>query len=421
MTKRRVTQTENMRTILHSDLNNFYASVECIKNPALKNRPVVVVGSKEDRHGVVLAKNEIAKKMGVRTGDVYWEARQKCGKELAEVQANHADYRRVSKIVHKIYEQYTDRIESFGIDECWLDVTESVALFGGGRALAEELRERVKRETGLTVSVGVSWNKVFAKLGSDMKKPDAVTEITPENYKTTVWKLPVQELLYVGKRTQEKLNCIGVYTIGDLAAASEERLNSLLGKWGGYLYKYANGWDDSPVALAGEEEEVKSVSHSLTVYRDLINDDDVKMVIRLLADAVCSRVREMGLGRARTVHVSVRASDLHWFQKQGKLPVPTSNATEVAKAAFALYKELYRWEQPVRGVGVALSEFGEEARQLDLFGSEEQELKLQKLDGAIDGLRKKYGNHVIRSAILYSDPKIKDADVTIEPPPDEFI
>ena len=409
-----------MRTILHSDLNNFYASVECIKNPEIKDKPVVVVGSKEDRHGVVLAKNQIAKELGVRTGDVYWQARQKCGKELVEVQANHADYARFSKRVHKIYEQYTDRIESFGIDECWLDVTESVALFGGARKLAEELREHVKRETGLTVSIGVSWNKVFAKLGSDMKKPDAVTEITKENYRSTVWKLPVEDLLYVGRATKEKLNRIGVYTIGDLARTNEERLISLLGKWGGYLYAYANGLDESPVAYAAEEEKAKSVGHSLTTYRDLTCDEDVQLVIRLLADAVCSRMRDMGLEQANTVHVSIRASDLHWVQKQGKLPHPTSNATEVAKAAFRLYKEVYRWESNVRGVGVALSDFCADVRQLDMFGDAVQEEKLKKLDGAIDGLRKKYGNRIIRSAIVYEDPKLRDLDLDKEPPPEKF-
>lgn len=409
-----------MRTILHSDLNNFYASVECIKNPAIKDKPVVVVGSKEDRHGVVLAKNQIAKTMGVKTGDVYWMAEQKCGKELVQVQANHADYLHVSRLVHKIYEQFTDRIESFGIDECWLDVTESVNLFGGGRALAENLRERVKRETGLTVSVGVSWNKIFAKLGSDMKKPDEVTEITKENYRSTVWKLPVEDLLYVGRATKEKLNRIGVYTIGDLACTKEERLVSLLGKWGGYLYSYANGLDESPVAYSGEEEKAKSVSHSLTVYRDLTSDEDVQMVIRLLSDAVCSRMREMGLEQARTVHVSLRGSDLHWVQKQGKLSRPTSNATEVAREAFRLYKEVYRWESSLRGVGIAVSDFEKDVRQLDMFGNAEQEEKLKKLDGAIDGLRKKYGNRVIQSALLYNDPKLRDLDLDKEPPPEEL-
>mgnify|MGYP002799876825 FL=1 len=202
-----------MRTILHSDLNNFYASVECLRNPEIREKPVVVVGSKEDRHGIVLAKNMIAKKAGVKTGDVYWEARQKCGNTLVEVQADFAEYLKVSKEVRKIYEDYTDRIEAYGIDECWLDVTASLNLFGSGVQIANTIRERIKKEIGITVSVGVSWNKIFAKLGSDMKKPDAVTEITEGNYKEIVWSLPVEDLLYVGNATKQKLNRIGVKTV----------------------------------------------------------------------------------------------------------------------------------------------------------------------------------------------------------------
>ena len=179
-----------MRTILHSDLNNFYASVECLRNPEIRNFPVVVVGSKEDRHGIVLAKNMIAKNLGVKTGDVYWEAKQKCGDTLVEVPADFSTYINVSREVRKIYEDYADRIEAYGIDECWLDVSSSLKLFGSGREIAETIRERIKTEIGLTVSIGVSWNKIFAKLGSDMKKPDAVTEITPDNYKQKVWSYP---------------------------------------------------------------------------------------------------------------------------------------------------------------------------------------------------------------------------------------
>lgn len=219
-----------MRTILHSDLNNFYASVECLKNPAIKDKPVVVVGSKEDRHGVVLAKNDIAKSKGVKTGDMYWEALQKCGPTLVEVQADFSSYLNMSKKVRKIYSDYTDQIEAYGIEECWLDVTYS-KIFGNGEQIAEQIRNRVKKEIGLTVSVGVSWNKIFAKLGSDMKKPDAVTVITPENYKDVVWTLPVEDLLYVGKAAKTKLNKINIKTIGELANSDENLLVNLLGKW----------------------------------------------------------------------------------------------------------------------------------------------------------------------------------------------
>ncbi len=403
--------TLNMRTILHSDLNNFYASVECLRNPEIRNFPVVVVGSKEDRHGIVLAKNMIAKGYGVKTGDVYWEAKQKCGGTLIEVQADFSTYINVSREVRKIYEDYADRIEAYGIDECWLDVSSSLKLFGGGREIAEIIRERIKKEIGLTVSIGVSWNKIFAKLGSDMKKPDAVTEITPENYKTKVWTLPVEDLLYVGRATQQKLNRIGIKTIGDLAQADEQTLVNLLGKWGSYLHTFANGKDESPVTKIGEEESIKSIGNSLTVYRDLVDDNDVEPVIYLLADSICARMREAGLNKARTVHVYARANNLVGFQKQGKLSRPSGTVHDVAKTAFKLFKEVYPWEKPVRSLGISVSGFLFGNEQLDLFGDLEKDEKQKRLDNAIDKLRAKYGNNIIQAAIVYNDPKLKDLDI----------
>ncbi len=400
-----------MRTILHSDLNNFYASVECLRNPEIRDKPVVVVGSKEDRHGIVLAKNMIAKQAGVKTGDIYLEARQKCGNTLVEVQADFAEYLKVSKEVRKIYEDYTDRIEAYGIDECWLDVTASLNLFGNGVQIANTIRERVKKEIGITVSVGVSWNKIFAKLGSDMKKPDAVTEITEENYREVVWSLPVEDLLYVGHATKQKLNRIGVKTIGQLAQSDEGLLVRMLGKWGNYLHTFANGKDNSPVTTVDEEENIKSIGNSLTVYRDLKNEEDVRMVIHLLSDSVAARMREAGLTRARTVHLYARASDLSGYQKQGKLPRPCSNAIEISKKAFELFREVYPWQSYVRGLGVSVSDFCFGAEQLDLFGSLEKDEKQRRLDAAVDKLRQKYGNNVIQSAIVYKDPKIRDMDV----------
>ncbi len=400
-----------MRTILHSDLNNFYASVECLRNPEIRNFPVVVVGSKEDRHGIVLAKNMIAKGFGVKTGDVYWEAKQKCGGTLIEVQADFSTYINVSREVRKIYEDYADRIEAYGIDECWLDVSSSLKLFGNGREIAETIRERIKKEIGLTVSIGVSWNKIFAKLGSDMKKPDAVTEITPENYKLKVWTLPVEDLLYVGKATQQKLNRMGIKTIGDLAQADEQTLVNLLGKWGSYLHTFANGKDESPVTKIGEEESIKSIGNSLTVYRDLVDDNDVEPVIYLLADSVCARMREAGLNKARTVHVYARANNLVGFQKQGKLSRPSGTMQDVAKTAFKLFKEVYPWEKPVRSLGISVSGFLFGNEQLDLFGDLEKDEKQKRLDNAIDKLMAKYGNNIIQAAIVYNDPKLKDLDI----------
>lgn len=400
-----------MRTILHSDLNNFYASVECLRNPEIRDKPVVVVGSKEDRHGIVLAKNMIAKSAGVKTGDVYWEAKQKCGKNMIEVQADFVTYLQVSRAVRKIYEDYTDRIEAYGIDECWLDVTASESIFGGGEVIAEAIRYRIKKELGLTVSIGVSWNKIFAKLGSDMKKPDAVTVITKENYKQKVWTLPVEELLYVGKATKRKLNRIGVTTIGELANTPMNILTDMLGKSGEYLYAFANGADASPVVTVGEEENIKSIGNSLTVYRDLKDDEDVKMIIYLLADSIAARMRESGMNKARTVHVYARASDLSGFHKQGRTSRPTGSVHDIAELAFKLFKEVYPWRENVRGVGVSVSDFYFGPEQLDLFGMLQKDEKQLRIDEAVDKLRKKYGNNIIRLATVYKDPKIKDLDI----------
>ena len=275
------------RCILHSDLNNFYASVECLRRPELKDKPIAVCGSFEDRHGVVLAKNMPAKAMGVKTGEVFWQARKKCP-ELVSVPADFPAYVAVSRRVREIYARYTDRIEPFGIDECWLDVTESGFLFGSGREIADRIREEVKREIGVTVSVGVSWNKIFAKLASDMKKPDAVTEITRRNFRETAWRLPVSDLLYVGKATAKKLSYMGISTIGDLARADEDALTRELGKWGKVLQIYACGDDDSPVAAEDSRREIKSVGNSLTSYRDLTTEEDVRMLLLMLSESAAS-------------------------------------------------------------------------------------------------------------------------------------
>ena len=400
-----------MRTVLHSDLNNFYASVECRKNPEIRNKPVVVIGSKEDRHGIVLAKNTVAKALGVKTGDVYWEAKRKCGDSLVEVKADFPAYLAVSREVKKIYADYTDKIESYGIDECWLDVTHCQKLFGGGYNLAELIRTRIKEELGLTVSIGVSWNKVFAKLGSDMKKPDAVTEITLQNYKQKVWTLPVRELLYVGKATQQKLNAAGIKTIGDLALTDVNRLYAMLGKWGGYLHAYANGKDDSPVASAGDEKDVKSIGNSLTAFRDLKSIAEVELVSWLPADSVRCRMRESGFEKARTVHIFARSYALKSYAKQGKLSNPFCNMKDIATLAFSLFNEVYPWTNDVRALGVTVSDFDSGNEQLSLFSSGENEQKQTRLNAAIDSIRKKYGNKIIRPATVFSDPRLSELDI----------
>lgn len=399
-----------MRTILHSDLNNFYASVECRRRPELAGKPVIVCGSKEDRHGIVLAKNMLAKSCGVRTGDVIWEAKRKCP-GVVEIPADFPEYLRFSKKVRRIYERYTDRVEAFGIDECWLDVTESLSLFGSGREIAEEIRNSVKSELGVTVSVGVSYNKIFAKLASDLKKPDAVTVISAENYRDIVWSLPAEELLYVGKATKRKLSGVGIYTIGDIARAEESFLLRRLGKWGSYLWRFANGLDDTEVVRVGEEENVKSIGNSLTNYRDLENEEEVFTLIWLLADSVAMRLRESGLGRARTVHLWVRDTKLSDFGRQARLPRASRSGSEIGAFACKLFSESYPWREKVRGVGVSVSGFERGNEQLDLFSDFGREEKSERLDETLDRIRKKYGNNIIQRAVIKKDKRLSELDV----------
>lgn len=398
-----------MRTILHSDLNNFYASVEVMKNPDYRDVPLVVTGSVEDRHGIVLAKNQLAKNLGVKTGEVLWEARRKCGENLVRVTADFSSYNRVSKAVKAIYGRFTNHIESFGIDECWLDVTDGVKNFGNGEEIAEKIRKAVKEEIGVTVSIGVSFNKIFAKLGSDMKKPDAITVIDKNNYKETVWKLPAKDLLYVGRATEKKLKSIGISTIGDIANTDVKILTSLLGVWGKTLHTYANGEDDTPVADV--RSVAKSIGNSLTDYKDLTNFDEVKTLILLLSESVAARLRASGLGKAGTVKLSVTDNQLRYYQKQMKIPVPTSSSVEIANYCYDMFKAIYKWENPVRGAGVAVSGFTQGSIQLSLLEDRDKSDRRDKLDAAVDGIRKKYGNNSVQRARILSDKKLSEMDI----------
>lgn len=296
------------RVILHSDLNNFYASAECILFPEFKNKPLAVCGDEKARHGIVLAKSEEAKKYGVRTGDVIWEAKRKCP-HLVIRPARFSVYTKLSKEVRDIYGRFTDHIEPFGIDECWLDVTKS-GVFGSGYEIAEQIRRAVREELGLSVSVGVSFNKVFAKLASDLKKPDAVSVVDRSNFREKIYGLPVTDLLFVGKSMAARLEKIGVRTIGALAAAEPAFLQSYLGKWGQTLSTYARGEDDSPVRHIEEAQELKSIGNSTTWREDILNLSDVKRVLYILSESVASRLKDAGLGKANTVHLWVRDRDL---------------------------------------------------------------------------------------------------------------
>ena len=329
---REVRKTE--RTVLHVDCNAFYASVECLYHPELRTRPVAVGGEAEKRHGIILAKNQQAKICGVTTGEALWQARQKCP-DLVILPPDYGKYIRFSRLCREIYGDYSPQVESFGLDECWLDVTGTPRLAAlGPRLLAEEIRERVKEELGITVSVGVSYNKIFAKLGSDYRKPDAVTVFGRESMREKIWPIDVAELLYVGRATERKLRAFGVSTIGELALTPVEWLQGWFGKWGLMLHCFANGLDSSPVARTGEESIIKSIGNSTTTPRDLTCEQDADIIFWMLCESVAARLREGGF-RCRTVQISLRTNELFCFERQMKLPEPTCLAAELHAAAPA--------------------------------------------------------------------------------------
>ncbi len=397
-----------MRVILHADLNNFYASVEMKLDESLKGKNVGVCGNKENRHGIILAKSEGAKKLGVKTGMTINDAKKLCP-DLVLVEAKHSHYTAYSKLVKNIYRDYTDKIESFGIDECWLDVTDSVKLFGSGREIADVLRKRVNEELGLTISVGVSFNKVFAKLGSDIKKPDATTEITLENYKDVVWKLPVEDLLFVGKSTATRLKKINVKTIGDLAQIDLKYLEKHFGKWGHVLCDYANGRDDTPVQKDGENDDVKSVGNSITTYRDLVSDEDVLIMLTALSESVSSRLISYGLGSATTLSIFVKDSFLNSSTRQGKLPFPTVIPDDFKDFAFKLFKQNYDYSIGIRTIGISVSNFDDATRQIS-FEEVDYDKKIS-LNNAIGDIKEKYGNKSVLKGIVLKDKKlISDAE-----------
>ncbi len=395
------------RVILHSDCNSFYASVECLYRPEIRGKPVAVGGEPEHRHGIVLAKNSVAKRYGVRTGEPLWKARERCP-ALVIVPPNYPLYLRFSDMARRIYLDYTDRVEPFGIDEAWLDVSGSAGPCGGER-IARQIRRRVRNELGITVSVGVSFNKIFAKLGSDCKKPDAVTVISKENFKETVWPLPVEDLLYVGPATRRKLNGIGIHTIGELARTSASCLHGRFGKWGDVLHDFSNGFDLSPVAEYDSVRAVKSVGNSATTVRNLENDRDVKLILFVLAESVGRRMREQGL-KGRSLFVSVRDDRLYTVGKQCMFDKYTNISSEIAAKAFWLFRRLYTWHDPIRSVGISVSDLAHDdvPIQTDLFNNEYQRIRRERLDSAVDVLKRRFGVRCVRRASLLEEPSLTD-------------
>lgn len=399
-----------MRYILHSDLNNFYASCECLYDPTIRNKPMVVVGDVEKRHGIVLSKNQIAKKMGVKTGFTVWEATNCCGSDLVCVGVHFDRYQRLSKIVKDIYRQYSGRVESFGIDEAWIDITGSVTNFDEAEKLAHTIRVRVLEEMGLTVSIGVSYNKVFAKLGSDLKKPNAVTVITPDNYQEKVWPLPVADLLYVGRATNQKLRKMRINTIGDLAKADEKLLHTLLGKNGVMLHTFACGLDETEVHLVGHKEEMKSIGNSMTCPRDLTTNEEVSQILSILAENVAKRMKKEGV-YAKEVQLWVRDNTLNSMDRQQQFFLPTDLASDLHKGAMALFAQHYTWEHTVRALGVRAVKLMSKPKQYSIFEDIEKIKKQENLEQAIRSIRKKYGYHSIKKASVAQDEEFDEINM----------
>ncbi|MBQ7299605.1 MAG: DNA polymerase IV [Clostridia bacterium] len=393
--------------ILHVDMNNFFASVSCRSHPELVGKPVAICGDIEKRHGIVLAKNNIAKARGVKTGSTIGEASFICP-DLCMLPPDNTLYLEVSKQAKRIYYDYTSQVESFGIDECWLDVTGSLRLFGDGVTIADEIRRRIREELGVTASVGVSYNKIFAKMGSDYKKPDATTLITEDNFRDLLWPLPVSDLLFVGRATRSKLHLWGIDTIGDLAQANFQEIVGLLGKCGAGLWQFANGLDRTPVAEGDHMPIIKSVGNSTTAPRDLVTAEDVYITMRVLSESVAARLRADRLC-CSTVQIELRDTRLSVISRQRQVYYPTNLSEEILSAAFSLFRATCPRDlrqMPLRSVAVRAAQLSSEddGAQLSLDFDAGRHARMEALERTVDRLRTRFGDRVIRRAHLYTDP-----------------
>jgi len=402
------------RFIFHSDLNNFYASVECLYDPSLRKYPIAVCGSSEERHGIVLAKNNLAKEYGVKTAEVIWQAKKKCP-DLVIVPADYEKYSKYSRLARSIYSDYTDKVEPFGADEAWLDITghRRVHDFEDARVLADEIRNRIYDELGLTVSVGVSYNKIFAKLASDYKKPNATTVFSPEKYGRVIAELPASDMIYVGKSTEAALARFGVRTIGQVAELPESFMKNTFGKSGLALLRNARGEDTSAVIPEWEYEEIKSIGNSSTACRDLENNHDAQMMCWMLSESVGTRLRAHGL-KCSTIQLSIRERDLKTHEHQVRLTLPTDSTRLIAETAYAIFTSVYDWHTTVRSIGVRACNLchADAPVQLSVFDSEQREdEKNKRLDSTVDSIRRRFGKASLQRAVIMCDSKLTGAYV----------
>lgn len=385
------------RTILHCDLNNFYASVEQKLHPEYDGMPLAVCGDPKARHGIVLAKNQLAKQAGVKTAETIWEAKQKCP-ELVLVEPHFDEYVKYSKQVFEIYTSFTDRVESFGIDECWLDVTGCERLFGDGKAIADTLRKTVKEKTGLTISVGVSFTKTLAKLGSDLKKPDATTVLDEKHYMQIIGNMPPSEMIMVGKHTSEKLEKLNIRTIKDLANADRNALRYQFGIIADTLVNAAQGIETEEVKKYYDVRIPKSVSKGTTTPRNIESADEAKIVIYALAEMVALQLRSYGLV-ANGVYLAIKSPALNWTSKQVPLSPASANSGDIAKATFDLLCKIHNFSEPLRAITVGAIRLSDRTEvQLSLFDNNDG--RKEKLDDTIDEIRKKYGYKAVQRGLL---------------------
>ena len=388
------------KTILHCDLNNFYASVEQKLHPEHDGLPLAVCGNPKVRHGIVLAKNQLAKEAGVQTGEAIWISKQKCP-DIVFVPPHYNEYVRISKQIYDVYSSYTDRVESFGIDECWLDVTESKLLFGDGKKIADELRARIKREFGLTISVGVSFTKTPAKLGSDLKKPDATTVLDRASYMSRIGKMSPSELIMIGKRTAKKLETLNIHTIEQLASADRQMLRYHFGIIADNMIDSALGIEHDEVKRYDDIRVPKSVSNGTTTPRDIKDGEEAKIVIYALSEMVATRLSKYNL-LANGISLSIKDPQLKWVSRQAPLESATSNASDLAKAAMEQLIKMHDFNDPLRAITVgAIRLCDRKEIQLSLF--DEQLEKTDKLEQSIDKIRGKYGYNAVKRGLLLDD------------------
>ena len=394
------------RIILHCDLNCFYASVEMSENHQLKKVPLAIGGSQDDRHGIILTKNYIAKEYGIKTGETLWAAKNKCP-TLIILSPDFNKYLHYSKLVKKIYYDYTDKIESFGIDEAWLDITHSLQLFKSPILIANEIKERVKRELGLTLSIGIANNKIFAKLGSDIAGENECVTLYNVDKETLVYPLPVESLLYVGKATKKQLNILGIKTIGDLASKEINFCKHNLGKMGEVLWIFANGFDSSEVATLDYKPLVKSIGNSTTTVRDLNTYNDVLIIFTVLADSVASRLREQELF-AYCINIKIRTNKLKWYGVQSSLKKPTDLAKVILETSIKLFKENFDLNTPLRSLGIKVSKltYSKDYEQFSLFKEDSYDYETKKLESSIDDIRLKFGYYSITNGRLLVDREL---------------